>query len=78
MSKKYKCGVNFSTRIHVEKINATVSWSKTKRGRRGEFPPLACPELVEGLDLWLQETGAAFLARVPPNKNAATFSSCLL
>jgi hypothetical protein len=51
MSKKYKCGVNFSTRIHVEKINATVSWSKTKRGRRGEFPPLACPELVEGLDL---------------------------
>jgi hypothetical protein len=22
--EKYKCGVNFSTRVHVEKINATL------------------------------------------------------
>jgi hypothetical protein len=34
-TEKCKCGVNFSARIHAEKINATVSWRKAKRGRRG-------------------------------------------
>ena len=34
-TEKCKCGVNFSARVHAEKINATVSWRKAKRGRRG-------------------------------------------
>ena len=56
------------------KINATTHWRNTLRGMSCQLSPLACPELVEGLILWLHGTVAEFLARVLPNENTATFT----